>query len=716
MTENYGADVSDWDFLTLMLGLTKDLLPVVSNPSATISQRSTLRSLGKVPSVYDSRRDVVGLAKWTARVTSDADVEKWMGEPDYGICIQTRLVRAIDVDIEDSAVVEEICREIEEIVDLPLRWRGNSEKILLAFILPGEFSKRIIRTKDGIIEFLANGQQFIAHGTHPSRVKYEWAGLEDGIPEITLEQFEKIWQMLVEKYAIEPPVTLGGVRRGPNGVVTHNDPVLAHLPILSFGKEGQAYIECPFADQHSADSSPTATVYFPAGGRGYEQGHFKCLHAHCAGRTDVEFLDAFGVRIAEFEVLDTPAEAGIAASGESAPELLPVLKRDGNGAINATIGNVRIILSDARLCGDYIRFDTFRDEILFAPVDDPTGWRAFRDCDYVRLREKLEAEGFKPISHEMIRHAVLRVSDMNKFDTAVVWLEGIEWDGIKRVEKSLSSYFGVNDSEYSRAVSMYMWSALAGRVLEPGVKADMLPVLVGAQGIGKSFGVAELVPSVDFSETITLGGRDADVARRMRGKLVIEIGELVGLHAREVESVKEFISRTHESWVPKYQEFACKYARRFLFIGTTNQHEFLSDSTGNRRWLPVRCGAVDVAAVRRDRLQLWAEGREIFKKHGIVWESAEILAKDVHEEHRIGDAWVESISTWLETPNDMDGCTPVVKGHITTKEVALEVLQMDPHRLRKCDEMRIGNILHELGFTRMLLRVGKNVQRVWSKT
>ncbi len=84
----------------------------------------------------------------------------------------------------------------------------------------------------------------------------------------------------------------------------------------------------------------------------------------------------------------------------------------------------------------------------------------------------------------------------------------------------------------------------------------------------------------------------------MRGRLVAEIGELRGLNTKELESIKAFVTRTHENWIPKYREFATQFPRRLVFVGTTNEDEFLADKTGNRRWLPVEVSKVDVKAIK----------------------------------------------------------------------------------------------------------------------
>lgn len=710
MTKRWGATPDDWAHFDLVLGLGQDLLPVVSNPDAEISPNSKMKDMGKTPSRYNKQRKVGGIPDWTSHITSGQDIARWSKEPDYGICLQTREVRALDIDVADAHKATAIGLAFGP--HMPVRFRGNSGKRLLAFRVKGELAKRVVKVDGGMVEFLANGQQFIAMGTHPSGARYEWSGghLPEEFPEITVEQFEALWAALVKEFAIEAP-SEGGLRKPKTEVAgAIADSTLTFLEengyVKSYGKEGQAFITCPFEEEHTTDSGETATAYFPKGTRGYEQGHFVCLHAHCAGRDDGEFTQALGVLDGDFEVV---------ASSDDARQPLPPLSRDNVGRILATVGNLEAVLMRPDMCGEYIRFDTFRDEIMWAPLNKPHSWRTFRDVDYTRLRVYLEGQGFKPIAKEMIRDVVHRVADLTQFDTAIEWLKGLKWDGKPRIARFFHDYFGAANDQYTESVSLYMWTALAGRVLEPGVKADMVPVLVGQQGVGKSYGVASMVPSYEHTESIDLMARDADLARRMRGKLVIEIGELRGLHSRDMESIKEFITRTHESWVPKYQEFAEKYPRRCVFIGTTNQIEFLADTTGNRRWLPVICGKVLVKMIEADREQLWAEAREMFELiGGVAWQDAQRLGEQAHETHRMTDSWAEAIEEWLYNPDECDGTSPIARGYVQVRDVLQHALNLDLRNVRRGDELRVSAILREKGLTRKNLRVDGRVLKVWA--
>lgn len=405
----------------------------------------------------------------------------------------------------------------------------------------------------------------------------------------------------------------------------------------------------------------------------------------------------------EFPMVELPKDA---------PAPLPAFKRDGKGRIEATVENLLAALRRPDFCGMQIAYDAFRDEIVFALEGREGQWQRFTDVHYTRLRAQLERRGFKPVGRELIRDTVLEVADANGMDTAIEWLEGLEWDGIERIDTFFPTYFSAADTEYTRAVSAYLWTALAGRVMQPGCKADMVPILVGPQGAGKSTGVAALVPSSDFFCEVSFSEKDDDLSRRMRGRLVAEIGELRGLHTKELEFIKAFITRTHEDWVPKYREFATKFPRRLVFVGTTNKNEFLADETGNRRWLPMDVGSVDVEGIERDRLQLWAEARERFALFGVEFQQAERLAQGEHDNYVMVDPWVEAVRDWLKEPDALTGEAPGQSEFLRTNDVASGALNLDAKNTTRMHQMRIAAVLRELGYSRRRVRVGET--RIWA--
>lgn len=396
---------------------------------------------------------------------------------------------------------------------------------------------------------------------------------------------------------------------------------------------------------------------------------------------------------------------------------LPHFTREGDsGKIKATKANTIVACGRPDLCRQQLRYDSFRDEIMLAtPGSDD--WRAFKDTDYTALCLVLEKgdQGFKNIPKELIRDAVAYSAEQHTFDSARHWLDLQRWDGKPRVERFLIDCFGAEDTAYVRAVARYFWTALAGRVLKPGIKADMVPVAVGKQGAMKSSAVAAIVPAPDFFMELDIGAKDDDLARLMRGKLVIELGELRGLRAKEVEHVKAFITRTHEKWIPKWKEMSTSYARRCLFFGTTNKSEFLADDTGHRRWLPFTVVSnCNPDGVVRDRGQLWAEARELFKANGIEWQAAERLAIGEHDKFVVRDPWEEIIERWLTTPCDMTGAVPG-DAPFTAVQALREGVNMVERDIRQADKDRMSRVLRELGWSPSKKRVNGKQARIYER-
>ncbi len=733
---NYGARKEDWIHFDMELGLTADLLPVVSDPGVPISPRSKMKALGKTPSIVNGSGKAAGIPDWTERVSSEKDVDNWMTDARLGICIQTRRVRALDIDV-DHDQAGEVAAAFEKALGLalPARTRVNSAKRLLAFELDGEWPKRRMRTAHGIVEFLGNGQQFVAAGTHPSGARYEWAdGLPERFPRVNAKQFEKAWSALAERFAVETP-NEGRLRKRGEDFEARDD-VAAHLVeaglVLDEGKDGQLFVDCPWKAGHSGDSGVTEAAWFPAGTGGFEQGHFVCLHASCAGRSDEDFREMVGCGTSsDFEtVLGAVGDAEDTAGGmgDDVPAAVaalsaPPFSRDKQGRIEPTVNNVMTALESPEWFGADIALDEFRDEVVFSP-HGKRQWRPIDDTDYTLMRRRMEQRGFKPVGPEITRSSVLAVARKRRFDSARDWLASLEWDGVERVGGFLANYFAAAPGDYATAVSTYWWTAHAARILYPGCRADMVPILVSPEGRWKSSALAQMVPALDQFVEIDLDHKDADLSRKMRGALLGELAELRGLSGRSAEANKAWVTRRFEEWTPKYVESKHRVMRRLVFAGTTNEDDFLDSSTGERRWLPIIVGEGDRAAIRRDRDQLWAEAREIVaermadgsrsEEDAPAWEDAFELGKLARDAFIREDGWAAPVARWLQSwGSEVRAEGGERADFCTLEEIFLGALGLSPAKYKKADEQRMGKILRTRGFVRVRRQIGGERSWVW---
>lgn len=716
-----GASREEWTHFSQTLGLTRDLLPVVSDAFATIDPRSRMVSLGKTPSWFTPQGTVTGIPRWTHIEASEKAIRGWMEHDKYGICIQTRRVRAIDIDVDDPALSAEYRDFIFKTlgVALPERYRPNSGKLLLAFRFPEDdeeqWPKRWFKVDGGLVEWLGDGQQFIAIGTHPSNEKYTWrGGLPKAIPAIPRDKIVALFDKLAALYAESEP-KIARERLDPGATdADRDDPrvdwLVDNWDVFDQGRDGRLYLRCPFEEEHTSDSGITSTAYFPAGTGGYVKGHWACLHAHCAGRDEGDFDIKCGYSAAAFDQLPAVIEDHPV---EDQPYTHPPINfiLDDGGKIVRNYRNVQAAVGHPPSVGMWLAYDAFTDQMVWADRDDAAGkqrWMAFTDDHYFHAQCQLEACGIPGVNRETVRAAVSYVAAQNRMDSAIEWLRRLEWDGVPRIATFFPTYFGTEDSAYTRAASVYTWTALAGRTLTPGCQADMVPVFISGQGARKTSAIKAIAPHNDAYVEINLTQRDTDLSRKLRGKVVGELEELRGLASRDAEDVKAWITRTHEEWVPKFKEFGSKFPRRLVLFGSGNQHRFLADPTGERRYLPMLAethGRIDPEGIVAQRDQLWAEAAVMYKAGGVAWQDAERLASAEHTRFKKQDVWTPAVQEWIHAPGlAEDAKTPAEEGFTT-----LDALSAVGVRAGQADDfkaLRMERVLRLLG-------LADNAKGIW---
>lgn len=199
---------------------------------------------------------------------------------------------------------------------------------------------------------------------------------------------------------------------------------------------------------------------------------------------------------------------------------------------------------------------------------------------------------------------------MTKKPTSVrEYLDALTWDGQPRIDRWLIEYAGVEDSAYIRAVSRAALVAAVRRARHPGCRVDEMLVIQGPQGTEKSSALRVLaIEDAWFTDDLPISGSSQAIIEATAGKWIVELSELNGMGAGDVAALKALLSARED--VPKrqaYQRVAERVPRAFMIVGTTSASEYLADTTGNRRFWPVRIERFDVARLRADRDQLWAE-------------------------------------------------------------------------------------------------------------
>lgn len=317
------------------------------------------------------------------------------------------------------------------------------------------------------------------------------------------------------------------------------------------------------------------------------------------------------------------------------------LERTEDGRAKSTIENIRLILTHHPSLADKIAFDEFSNRWLLlgaVPWDKSKVQRPMTDTDDACIRHFLE-KGYGITGKERTYDAVAIVATEHQFNAVKSYLDGLEWDGVPRVDTLWIDYFGAEDSAYIRAVCRKFLCAAVARVYQPGVKFDNMPVFSGPQGCGKSTFLAKLGRQWHTDSLTSFEGKEA--AEVIQGSWLIEVGELNAMNRSEINAVKQFLSRTEDNFRAAYGRRTGRYPRRCVFVGTTNDAEYLRDQTGNRRFWPVdldpdrasKCPFVDFTA--EEVGQVWAEAKHLWKKGEALYLPRELAeaAKEAQDAH-----------------------------------------------------------------------------------
>jgi len=241
-------------------------------------------------------------------------------------------------------------------------------------------------------------------------------------------------------------------------------------------------------------------------------------------------------------------------------------------------------------------------------------------------------------------------------------IEECPWDGIPRLGVFLragddAEYIEVSEthsSAYLHFVIKALFVGAIARVYKPGCKLDTMPIFEGLQGLKKStmlqsLALGHFLDNMPFGSN---GENSKDTIISTQGKWFAEIQEVDKELIKNSDGLKKFLGRQIDTVRMPYERNAVDLPRRFIVIGTTNQNEYFTDSTGNRRYLPVKVLSVDQARIERDALQLWAEAKVWFDRGEKWWSDADTdFILEEQKSRKMLDPWVDLILETIEKHN-----------------------------------------------------------------
>jgi len=409
---------------------------------------------------------------------------------------------------------------------------------------------------------------------------------------------------------------------------------------------------------------------------------------------------------------DAMLEAIDKARGEA--EELRRLLTDEQGKAKASLSNAIIMLRDSNPWARVIAFDEFS---LATVARNATPWGKtgiWSDVDDIRTADWLQHNKVE-VNPRTASEAVNAVAEQNKFHPVREYLNSLTWDGEERIDTWLTKYLGVVDSEFSQAVAARWLISAVARIFEPGCQADHTLLLIGEQGIQKSKALRTLaVRDQWFTDHISdLRNKDARV--ELLGKWIVELSELASVRRSDMESVKSFLTAVADHFRPPYGRRAIDAPRGNVFAASVNEEAPLEDETGGRRFWPVDCGVIDVAALEQDRDQLWAEAVLRYQAGDPWWletEGLNALASEEQDERYEEGVWDATILAWLENPEQRSepNGVPITpfdssRDAVTVTDILVHAVGKDIKNLSQRDRIQVARCLRHNRWHRVRKRV-----------
>ena len=399
----------------------------------------------------------------------------------------------------------------------------------------------------------------------------------------------------------------------------------------------------------------------------------------------------------------------------------PTKKQEAEGLPGSLIPNefnIKQILKNDDAWRGAIGFNSFGKKIVkltpkFMPIEQSAeSTQNWVDGDDFNTTAWLNKNYGVNARVNMVSAAIAVVAVENCFHPVYDYLEGLCWDGIPRITTWLQDYLlSSQNADYLALVGRIWLVSAVARIYKPGCKVDTVPILEGKQGVRKSSAIESLCPDKAWHSdtTISLASRDAYAS--LPGAWLFELAEMKSVLTTDAETAKAFFSSREDRFINKYEKSPVTYPRQCIFIGTTNMEGYLRDETGNRRFLPIRCGEdqyhLKIDELERDRDQLWAEAVHLFKQGAKWWadgEDEDNLLISEQQQRAEADPWDNIIATYAEG-----------RGPVTVEDIMSTALEIPKEQHTRKDQMRISRILKRMGWESDIGKIAGKTKRCYIK-
>ena len=213
------------------------------------------------------------------------------------------------------------------------------------------------------------------------------------------------------------------------------------------------------------------------------------------------------------------------------------------------------------------------------------------------------------------------------------WTEGMP-DYISQAADTVHMASDKENELWHSCFPKWFVAMVAGWIDENVVNHQVI-CLIGKQGIYKSTWIRNLLPpelQAYVSDMPELERFDKDERLRAAEYAIINLDELDKLSDRELNKLKALVTSTHIDERASFGHNKEKRVRIASYAASGNKEEFLTDQTGNRRWLPFHVISIDSPFTNKLPYSgMYAQALYLIKNHFNYWfDNSEVDALKEH--------------------------------------------------------------------------------------
>ena len=271
----------------------------------------------------------------------------------------------------------------------------------------------------------------------------------------------------------------------------------------------------------------------------------------------------------------------------------------------------------------------------------------------------------------------------------------------------------VRESALWRTCFKKWFVAMVASWMRDDIVNHQVLVLIGKQGIYKTTWLEHLIPPHLRAYACKLANSNdlnKDERLRIAEFGLISLDEIDSMNSRELNQLKSIITATDVNERAAYAYTKERRVRLASFCASGNRRDFLTDITGNRRWLPFEVESIQspfttILPYERMYAQAWALAQDPFFSYWFDLDEIEVLEQ--HNQHFRDESNEEQLLDvyFAVPPTDATNAK-----FLTTAEISERLIYYGNIK-KPMSLSRLGVLLSQKGF--LSIRKGTPQRRGW---